>query len=58
LLKLIRGKSKFAKITRGVNLNLLKLQGGEIFHEGPKPKKIQIIKMKFKKNILHGENQK
>jgi len=41
LFKLQGGKPKFAQIT-----------GGEIFHEGPKPKNLQITRMKFKKNIL------
>jgi len=44
LLKLQGGKPKFAQIT-----------GSEIFHEGPKPKNLQITRMKFKKNILQGE---
>jgi len=47
LFKLQGGKPKFAQITRG-----------EIFHEGPKPKNLQIIRMKFKKYILQGENRK
>jgi len=60
------GKPKFAQINMGVNRNLLKLRGGkskfaqitggEIFHEDPKPKNLQITKMKFKKNILQEEN--
>jgi len=43
------GKPKFDQINKGVNRNLLKLQGGKlkfpqitgggIFHEGPKPNK-------------------
>jgi len=43
------GKPKFDQINKGVNRNLLKLQGdkpkfpqitgGEIFHKGPKPNK-------------------
>jgi hypothetical protein len=37
---------------------LAQITGGEIFQEGPKPKNLQISRMKFKKNILHGENQK
>ena len=41
------GKPKFAQIT-----------GSEIFHEGPKPKNIQITRMKFKKNILQEVKQK
>jgi len=41
LFKLQGGKPKFAQITRC-----------EIFHEGPKPKNLQITRMKFKKNIL------
>jgi len=58
------GKPKFAQINRGVNQNILKLQDGkpkfsqitwgEIFHEGLKPKNLQITRMKFKKNILQG----
>lgn len=62
---MVGGKPKFAQINRGVNRNFLKLQGGkpkfaqitgsEIFHEGPKPKNLQITRMKFKKNILQGE---
>jgi len=47
LLKLLGGKPKFAKIT-----------GSEIFHEGPKPKNLQITRMKFKKKILQKENPK
>ena len=56
------GKPNFSQINRGVNRNLFKLQGGEpkfaqitgseIFHEGLKPKNLQITRMKFKKNIL------
>jgi len=63
-----RGKPKFVQINKWVNRNLLKLQGGkakfaqitgsEIFHKGLKPKNLQITRMKFKKNILQGENQK
>jgi len=55
------GKPKFAQINKGVNRNLLKLEEGklifaqitgvEIFHEGPKQKNLQIIRIKFKKNI-------
>jgi len=55
------GNPKFSQINRGVNRNLLKLQGGkpkfaqitggDIFHEGPKPKNLQITTMKFKKKI-------
>jgi len=41
------GKPKFAQII-----------GGEIFHEGPKPKNLQITRMKFKKYILQGGKQK
>ena len=62
-----RGKPKFVQINKWVNRNLLKLQGGkakfaqitgsEIFHKGLKPKNLQITRMKFKKNILQGENQ-
>ena len=61
-------KPTFAQINRGVNRNLFKLQGGkpkfaqitrgEIFHKGPKPKNLQITRMKFKKNILQGEKLK
>jgi len=40
LLKLQGGKPKFAQIT-----------GGDIFHEGPKPKNLQITRMKLKKSI-------
>ena len=47
MLKLQGGKPKFAQIT-----------GGEIFHEGPKPKNLQITRMKFKKNILQGGKPK
>jgi len=47
MLKLTRGKPKFAQIT-----------GGEIFREGPKPKNLQITRMKFKKNILQRKNRK
>ena len=46
---MVEGKPKFNQITRGVNRNLLKLQGGKpkfpqitgggIFHKGPKPNK-------------------
>ena len=36
-----RGKPKFAQIA-----------GGKIFHEGIKPKNLQIIRTKSKKNIL------
>jgi len=48
---MVGGKPKFDQINRGINWNLLKLQGGggkpkfpqitggEIFHEGPKPNK-------------------
>jgi len=56
------GKPKFAQINKRVNWNFLKLQdgkpkfsqitGGEIFHEGLKPKNLQITRMKFKKYIL------
>jgi len=47
LLKLTGGKPKFAQIT-----------GGEICHEGPKPKNLQITRTKFEKNILQGEKSK
>ena len=60
-------KPKFVQINRGVNRNLLKLQGGkpkfaqitgsEIFHEGLKPKNLQITRMKFKKKILQGKTE-
>jgi hypothetical protein len=43
----ITGKPKFAQITEG-----------EIFHEGPKSKNLQISRMKFKKNILQGRKAK
>jgi len=62
------GKPKFAQINRAVNQNLFKLQGGkpkfaqitggQIFHEGPKPKNLQIIRIKFKKNILQERKPK
>jgi len=52
------------KLTAGLNLNFLKLQdgkpkfsqitGGEIFHEGLKPKNLQITRMKFKKKYFIG----
>jgi hypothetical protein len=45
LLKLTGGKPKFAQIT-----------GGEMFHEGPKSKNLQISRMKLKKKII-GELQ-
>ena len=41
------GKPKFAQIT-----------GSEIFHEGPKPKILQITRIKFKKNILQVKKPK
>jgi len=56
------GKPKFSQINTGVNRNFLKLQDGkpkfsqitgdEIFHEGLKPKNLQITRMKFKKKNL------
>jgi len=62
------GKPKFTQIIMGVNRNLLKLQGGkpkfaqitggEIFHEGLKPKNLQITRMKFKNIFYREENQK
>ena len=62
------GKPKFDQINRGVNRNFLKLQddkpkfsqitGGEIFHEGLKPKNLQITRMKLKKMFYRGENHK
>lgn len=61
------GKTKFAQINRGVNRNFFKLQGGkpklaqiiggEIFQEGPKPKNLQISRMKFKKKYFTGGNR-
>jgi len=45
--KLQGGKPKFAQITRG-----------EIFREGPKSKHLQSTMIKFKNNILQGENRK
>jgi len=60
--KIWQGENQDLLKLTGVNQNLLKLQGskpkfaqitgGEIFHEGPKPKNLQITRMKFKKNIL------
>jgi len=47
LLKLQGGKPKFAQIT-----------GGEISRERPKPKNLQITRIKSKKNILQKKNQK
>jgi hypothetical protein len=44
LLKLQGGKPKFAQIT-----------GGEIFREGPKPKNLQITRMKFIKIFYRGK---
>jgi len=51
------GKPKFVQINKGINRNFLKLQdgkpkfsqisGGKIFHEGLKPKNLQITRMKF-----------
>jgi len=49
---MVGGKPKICSNSQGVNRNLLKLQGGklksaqitggEIFHEGPKQKKIKL----------------
>jgi len=56
------GKPKFAQINRGVNRNFLKLQdgkpkfsqitGGEIFHEGLKPKKSSNYKDEIQKKYF------
>jgi len=58
------GKLKFSQINRGINRNLLKLQGGKpkfsqiiggkIFHEGLKQKNLQITRTESKINILQG----
>lgn len=44
MLKLHGGKPKFAEI-----------RGGEIFHEGPKQKNLQITRMKLKKKKITEE---
>jgi len=47
LLKLQRGRPKFPQITRGT-----------IYHEGLKPKNLQITRTESKKKKLQGENRK
>ena len=51
------GKPKFAQINKG-KPKFSQITGGEIFHEGLKPKNLQITRMKFKNIFYKGENRK
>ena len=57
MLKLTGGKPKFAQITRG-KFKFAQITGGEIFHEGPKPKNLQITRMKLKKIFYRRQKPK
>jgi len=52
-LKLTGGKPKFAKIAGG-KPKFPQIIGGKKFHEGLKPKNLQIIRTESKKYILQG----